>query len=275
MDHWSNVPQDDFLEFKPTYPQTQVPSNNFVSTALTTNPEKSSYVESDTIEQLKIGFSKMVATMERLEQRLNRVEQTTSLILKNQQETLQVPFMSQSDLDKARQVAEQLEHDTNVAKQLQAAYNKETEVKKNTSGYAYPTITDCPVCGVKVASMELQAHVEQCLEMFSNDPKKQVQVQETKKKVDQGFFGRMLKFNSTSTKTETKVTTQHQATASPSDMNEGVTPVSPPYAYPNFGYPNMPYQHNQPGNTSAPQIMMPMYMYPSYPHTHMTTHLQE
>lgn len=288
MDHWNNqVPQDDFLEFKPTYPHTQSisPTPSSVSNSVVV-PPSSLYPDPDALQQLKLGFAKMMETMERLEKRLNRVEQTTTQILKNQQETLTVPFMSQSELDKARVVAEQLEQDTNVAKQLQAAYNKETEIKKNLGGgqsqiaqYHGYGAQECPLCGARVSQMEIQHHVDQCLGMFQDDPKKQAQVAETKKKVDQGFFGRMLKFNTTSTKTETKVTTQQQTTAAPSDMTENT--MHPPYAYPpSFGYPQVSYahapsQHGQPpGNAMAP-MMMPMYMYPSYPNTHMTTQLHD
>lgn len=282
MDHWSNVPQDDFLEFKPSYPHmnsqqpTSSPTTSVVSSVVA--PPSSLYPDPDALQQLKLGFAKMMETMERLEKRLNKVEQTTSQILKNQQETLQVPFMSQTDLDKARLVAEQMEQDTNVAKQLQAAYNKETEIRKNLgggqhqitqySGYGVQS-QECPLCGARVGQAEIHQHVDQCLGQFQDDPKKQAQVAETKKKVDQGFFGRMLKFNTTSTKTETKVTTQHQTTAAPSDMTE--TSTHPPYAYPpSFGYPQVSYAHApSQGNGMAP-MMMPMYMYPSYPNGHMT-----
>jgi len=266
MEHqWSQYPQkhqqDDFLEF--SHP------HNTMNSVAVVPPTTSLYPETDTLQQLKHGFSKMMMTMERLEQRLNRLEQTTNQILKNQQETLQVPFMSQSEIDRARQVAEQMEQDSSVAKQLQAAYNKEIELRKSMSSYPIQQnqqkMADCPICGVRVNPMDLEVHVDQCLEMFSNDPKKEAEVKDTKKKIESGFFSKLFK------KTETtKVVTTQTATApihggNNQEMSQG---YYPPFAYPPF--PNQPMQ-------PAPNMpmMMPMYMYPSYPHTHITTALQE
>jgi len=263
--------------------------NNMVTTS------NSLYPDTDSLQQLKVGMAKMMQTMERLEQRLNRVEQTTTQILKTQQETLQVPFMSQSELDKARQVAEQMEQDTNVAKQLQAAYNKETEVRKNASSsttvsqYHSPSLTDCPICGVRVSQADLEVHVDNCLEMFSNDPKKEAQVRETKKKMETGFFGKF--FKSTKTETTKVVSTTHQTSSAtapiPSDNSHNEAMMSMPNIYPPFGYPYTTHHPHSPpqvhpnsnhsniNNGGMPPMMMPMYMYPSYPATHMTTHLQE
>jgi len=253
MDNWNNnyVENDDFLEFQ-RKPQTQIISS-----------PKVSYPDIDSIQQLKAGFAKMLTTMERLEQRLNRVEQNTTQILKNQQETLQVPFMSQSDIDKARKVAEQLEQDTNVAKQLQAAYNKEVEVKKSMTPQPTKVMnSECPICGVRVNQMDLEIHVDNCLEMLSHDPRNQVELKDAKKKIETGFFSKLLK--RTTSKTETKIITEESATAPLlshySQETEGI--MNSGY-YPPFSYPQYP----QNGHSNQP-VMMPMYMYPSYPPNH-------
>jgi len=280
--------EDYFVDYKsnPSSTLNSMPS----SSTLNSMPSMSNSVvsmqqhpslENETLQQLKQGFVRMMSTLERLEQRINRVEQTTSQILKNQQEVFQVPFMSQSEIERARQAAEQIEQDTTVAKQLQAAYNKEVELKKNMASTQSMTLSECPICGVRVNQMDLEVHVDQCLELFSNDPKKEVQVQETKKKIETGFFGRLFKSTSTtSTKTtETKVV--HSATApllSDQHHEHGHPPSSPNHQpsmppmssnmYPGFGYPSYPSSHpnmNINGGQPNMPMMMPMYMYPSYP----------
>jgi len=247
-------PQDELFDFKmnsTSITSSPSPSLSRHAPAIAQNPD------TELLQQLKTGFSKMVSTMERLEQRMARLEQSSNQILKNQQEVLQVPFMSQTEVDKARQVAEQLEQDTNVAKQLQAAYNKEIELKKSMTTTSYATrLAECPICGVRVNQMDLEVHVDQCLEMFSNDPKKEMQVQDAKKKMETGFFGRLFK---TTTKTETtKVVSSQPATAPqrPDSSNPSAS------LYPGYGY--TPYNMNQNSQNGMP-MMMPMYMYPSYP----------
>jgi len=281
MEHWSNnmpsYPQDDLLFSQPQQPNPSMSTNSIVSSVVA----PSSLYPEDTLQQLKHGFSKMMMTMERLEQRLTRLEQTTTSILKNQQETLQVPFMSQTDIDRARQAAEQLEQDTSVAKQLQAAYNKEVELRKNKSSSHQSMsmqLSECPICGTRVSQMDLEVHVDQCLEMFSNDPKKEAQVQDTKKKIESGFFSKLFK----KTETTKVVTTQSATAPMHHDMRndgqqEGMIPG--PNFYPPFAYPP-PFNHQmQAPNGHGMPMMMPMYMhpsmYPQYPQSHMTTSLQE
>lgn len=250
MEHWNNLQNDDFLDFQKT------PVNQIVAS-------QPSYPDMDNLHQLKLGFAKMMSTMERLEQRLDRVEQTTSQILKNQQETLQAPFMSQSELDKARKVAEQLEQDTKVAKQLQESYNKEVEANMKKPQTPQPKVmnSECPICGTRVNQMDLEVHVDNCLELYSNDPRKSHEVVDTKKKIENGFFSKLLK--RTTSKTETKIITE-EATApllshsSYSHDNDGV--MNSGY-YPPFNYPQFP----QNGQISNQPVMMPLYMYPSYP----------
>lgn len=268
MEHWSNTPQEDFLDYKGSQ------NSNIQSNAITAQNSSNSGYQDETLQQLKFGFAKMMATMERLEQRLARVEQTTSTILKNQQETLQVPFMSQTELDKARQAAEQLEHDTNVAKQLQASYNKEVEVRKTTSvTHQAPRLAECPLCGGRFVQMELEGHVNQCLEMFSSDPKREKQVEQVKAQKDSGFFGKFFDFHKTSKTETTKVITRSSSATAPllssreENHHEGMMQnfYPSPYGYPQF--PNHTSQGGQP-------MVMPMYMYPTYPSTHMGNHVE-
>jgi len=268
MENWSSYPQvEEYLDVSKMSMNSNIPSNAI------TPVQSNSSIQDETLQQLKFGLAKMMSTMERLEQRLNRVEQTTSTILKNQQETLQVPFMSQTDLDKARQVAEQLEHDTNVAKQLQAAYNKEAEVKKTTTSISYqaPRLAECPLCGGRFAQPELEGHVNQCLELFSSDPKKEKQVAQVKQQKESGFFGKFFDFHKTSKTETTKVITRTTSSSSSataplltSQENEGMMQnfYPSPYGYPQF---------NNTNNGGVP-MMMPMYMYPTYPSTHMNNH---
>jgi len=221
-------------------------------------PMQSNVIQEEILAQLqslKSVFNKMMGSIERLEVRVSKVESVTSQILKNQQEVLQVPFMSQSDLDQARQVAEQLERDSTVAKQLQAAYNKETDLKKS-SGYRPTTAsTECPICGLRVSNYDLEVHVDKCLAMFSNDPKKEAQVKDTQKKVEAGFFAKMFKGAKTE-KTETTTTTTKTTTTGHNDENQG-------FNYYNNGYPpQIMSPHMMQGH---PGMVMPMYMYPSYP----------
>lgn len=212
----------------------------------------------EVINHLRTGMTRMMAILERLEQRIARVEQSTSQILKNQQESFQVPFMSQKEIDNARQLAEQLEQDSNVAKQLQAAYNKEIELKKR-SGHPM-MLAECPVCGVKVSQVELEAHVEKCLDMFSDDPKKQAEVKDTKQKMETGFFGKF--FNKT--KTETTQTTTTKVISRSNSTNMPETEMPQQSLYPTYGYPQfMPPQNMH--NINGVPMMMPMYMYPGYP----------
>jgi len=251
--------QDDFFDFEKknsTFSATS-PSLSRRSPTLTQNVP-SVPNDNESLQQLKQGLGKVLSTMERLEQRITRLEQTANTILKNQQEVLQVPFMSQVDIDRARLAAEQLEQDSSVAKQLQAAYNKEVEVRKSTSTYS-ARLSDCPICGVRVNQMELESHVDQCLELFSDDPKKEIQVQETKKKMETGFFGRLFK---TTTKTET---TKVVSTSPPPTSTQRPDSNSQSL-YPGYGYNPYPNMNQQSGNGQNVPVMMPMYMYPSYPH---------
>lgn len=268
MEHWTSYPEE-YLDVSKMSLNSSIPNNAI--TPVQTN----SSIQDETLQQLKFGLAKMMSTMERLEQRLNRVEQTTSTILKNQQETLQVPFMSQTELDKARQVAEQLEHDTKVAQQLQAAFNKEAEVKKltkTTVSYQAPRLAECPLCGGRFAQPELEGHVNACLEMFSSDPKKEKQVAQVKQQKESGFFGKFFDFHKTSktetTKVITRTTSSSSATAPllQNQENEGMMQnfYPSPYAFPQFNGTN--------NNNGGVPMMMPMYMYPNYPSTHMGNH---
>jgi len=231
---------------------TPVPNHNIVPTQQT-QPS----FDPEVLSHLRNGMTRMMAILERLEQRVNRVEQATSQILKNQQESFQVPFMSQKEIDTARQLAEQLEQDTSVAKQLQAAYNKEIEVKKRAG---HPMmLAECPVCGARVNQSELEAHVEQCLDMFSDDPKKQVAVKETKQKMETGFFGKFFnKKTETTTTSTTKVISRSNSTNMP-EQEAIPQPLYSPYGYPQF----IPPQNMH--NINGVPMMMPMYMYPGYP----------
>lgn len=257
-------PQDDVFDFKMNNNTTSSPSPSISrhSTAMIQSPI-SMPNDAELLQQLKQGFGKMMSSMERLEQRMSRLEQTSNQILKNQQEVLQVPFMSQNDVDKARQIAEQLEQDTNVAKQLQAAYNREIELKKTmTTSTSYSNrLAECPICGVRVNQMDLEVHVDQCLELFSDDPKKEAQIQETKKKMETGFFGRLFK---TTTKTETTkvVSTQPPTAPQRPDLSNPIPSIYPGYGY--QPYSNATNMNQQNGQNGMP-MMMPMYMYPSYP----------
>jgi len=254
METWTN--QEDLYDMR-----TPASSQQMVQSI----PMYENNVSSE-VQQLKVGLSKMMCILERLEQRISKVEQTTSQILKNQQETLTVPFMSQTDLDQARKIAEQMEHDTSVAKQLQAAYNKEIEVKKSITSYTPTKTSDCPICGVRVSQLELEDHVDSCLDTFSDDPKKQTEIKDTKKKIEAGFFSKLIGINKTTkTKTETTTKVTTNATAPLLSDYEGHNMYQ-------YGYP--PMHHNGP-TPNVPPMMMPMYMYPSYPATHMTTQLQE
>jgi len=278
----SQSQHEDFFDYKvnPTMNSIPTMSNSTPSNSIVSVQHPTPSLENETLQQLKQGFVRMMSTLERLEQRINRVEQTTSQILKNQQEVFQVPFMSQSEIERARQAAEQIEQDTNVAKQLQAAYNKEVELKKTITSTQSMILSECPICGVRVNQLDLEVHVDQCLEMFSNDPKKEAQVQDTKKKIETGFFGRLFKSTSTSTKTTETTKVVHSATAPLlSDQhhehghppsNSTHQPSMPPMSnmYPGFGYPSYPSSHpnmNINGGQPNMPMMMPMYMYPSYP----------
>jgi len=276
MEHWNNPAplhqQDDFFDVVKTSPmlsRTSIVTSISDNNALTQIPLPSvpSSYDTEALNSLKMGMAKMMSAMDRLEQRLNRVEQTTSQILKNQQEVLQVPFISQSELDTARKAAEQLEQDTAVAKQLQAAYNKEVEVRKSSSSFQYHTPTpnhsmnqigQCPICGSRMMSNgELEAHVEKCLDQFSSDPKKELAVQDTKKKMETGFFGRTFGIKSTKT-TETKVISS-PATA-PSMDHDGMM-VNPNNYYPPqaFGYPMMMHPQMQHQMMAPPNGYWPSY----------------
>jgi len=243
---------DDFFEFSKSTPSSIVP---------VPAPSQAS-VDTESLNQLKLGFSKMMQMMERLETRLNRVEQSTTQILKNQQEVLNAPFISQSELEQARKVAEQMEHDDRVAKQLQAAYNKEVEVRKSTAAYS-TMMGQCPICGARVNQMELELHVNKCIEMFSSDPKKQVEVKETKQKAEAGFFSRLYKTEKTKTEKTKVISNMPPSSSTPllSDQDQHgmmVNPSSyypPPFAYPSYPqYSGSPHQPHQ-------MPMMPMYMY--------------
>jgi len=308
MDYWTNG-QDDFLDFQKQMPSSPQLShshphphpqshsngqpaysngiNQVSSSSLIVNTANSS-ANSDT-EQLKLGFTKMLLILERLEQRIAKVEQTTFQILKTQQETLTVPFMSQSELDKARQVAEQMEQDSSVAKQLQAAYNKEIELKKNMSStnnyyqphYGYNNLqsVDCPICGSRVKQMDIEAHVDSCLAMIADDPKRAIEAKEVKKKIDSGFFSRLFKTNTKTETTKVITTTQSESATAPLLANsidnhtnsyEGAnngTNLYPPFSYHPHPMSMPPHNINIPHNVP---MMMPMYMYPSYPsHTQL------
>jgi len=215
MEHWNSITpiyqQQENFDTKLTSPVLQ--RNSVVTTSSVVSNPYSNLDE--TMNSLKSSMNKMMTSLERMEQRLNRVEQTTNQILKNQQEVLQAPFISQHELDNARKVAEQFEQDSAVAKQLQAAYNKEIEVRKNMAPrhtqqwqtvqtpmmqVAMNQAGQCPICGGRFAMNVLENHVQQCLDQFSEDPKKEIEIQETKKKMETGFFGRLIKSTKTTEK---------------------------------------------------------------------------
>jgi len=231
------------------------------STSIVPQQPQQASVDMEVLNQLRNGMTRIMATMERLEHRISRVEQATSQILKNQQESFQVPFMSQKEIENAKLLAEQheqRERDANVAKQLQAAYNKEIEVKKQ--GGHPMMMAECPVCGSRVAQGNLEQHVEDCLDQFSNDPKKEVAIQETKEKMESGFFSKF--FNKKTETTTTKVVSRTTSQSTPllqesSDGNQ----MYPGYAYPPFMNP----QFGNSQNMQGMPMMMPMYMYPGYP----------
>jgi len=275
--HWTPTPQpmqnDDFFDFSKTVPQNSivpVPPQQLQQHQQQQQQQQMSSYDQDTLKQLKQGFEQMMQKMERLESRMNKIEQNTNSILKNQQEVLTTPFMSQEELDRARKAAEQLEQDTSVAKQLQAAYNKETEVRRTVNAYSN-TIGQCPICGVSVRGSELESHVDKCLQVFSNDPKKEKEVRETKTKVEQGFFSRLYK---TTESKKTKVISNVPPTNSStglSEQHEAPMMVSPQGYYPGYPAPMYPPYMAHPGGSPQPQHSMmmpghmPMYMYPSYP----------
>jgi len=259
----SNPSNEEFFQYsKSSSTVNSLP--NFHSNNTPANSIVSSTYDPEVLNQLKDGMTRMISILERLEQRVNRVEQATSQILKNQQETFQVPFMSQKEIDTARSLAEQLEQDTSVAKQLQAAYNKEVDLKKRSGGQT--TLAECPVCGTRVNQVDLESHVGKCLDLFSDDPKKEIEVKETKQKMETGFFGKF--FNKTKTETTTtKVISRSNSSADPEAMSPG---LYPPYGYPQFAnaqFSNPQFANAQfvPQNMNTP-MMMPMYMYPGgYP----------
>lgn len=270
----NNTVHDDFLpsEFVkghlPSVSSPPMSRNNVVETSssalniVPSTPQPQPSYDSEVLNHLRNGMTRMMATLERLEQRVNRVEQITTQVLKNQQESFQVPFMSQKEIDTARSLAEQLEQDSSVAKQLQAAYNKEIEIRKHAAPAV--VLAECPVCGARVNQMELESHVEQCLDEFSNDPRKQVEVKETKQKMETGFFGKFFNKTKTETTTSTKVISSrsNSSTAFPDETQT---------AYPTYGYPFMnpqtmnAMQAQQMQSMNGMPMMMPMYMYPGYP----------
>jgi len=248
MEHWNSITpiyqQQENFDTKLTSPVLQ--RNSVVTTSSVVSNPYSNLDE--TMNSLKSSMNKMMTSLERMEQRLNRVEQTTNQILKNQQEVLQAPFISQNELDNARKVAEKFEKDSAVAKQLQAAYNKEIEVRKNMAPrhtqqwqtvqtpmmqVAMNQAGQCPICGGRFAMNVLENHVQQCLDQFSEDPKKEIEIQETKKKMETGFFGRLIK--STKTTEKTKVISQNSPL-----LGEHEMVVNPNNYYPqsySYGYP--------------------------------------
>jgi len=65
-----------------------------------------------------------------------------------------------------------------------------------------------------VNQVDLEVHVDACLEMFSNDPKKEAEVRDTKKKVENGFFSKLGLMKKTKTETTTtKVISTHPSSA--------------------------------------------------------------
>jgi len=270
---WAHMSQsDDFFELNKSQQSAPVQNiPNVQNMIVPAPPAQQSYqqpsVDQEALRQLKLGFEQMMRTMERLESRISKIEQTTNSILKNQQEVLNTPFMSQNELDHARKVAEQLEQDTAVAKQLQAAYNKETEVRRTVASYSN-TIGQCPICQARVSGLELESHVDKCLVAHSNDPKKEKEVKETKAKVEQGFFSRLYK--TTESKKTKVISTMPPGQNTPlmADQEGSVMATHQPY-YP--GYPTPVYPpYMAPGSPHAQHQMMmpphmPMYMYPSYP----------
>jgi len=289
MENWSH-PDDVFFDVNKSASQNHSPhpqpyhvhSGNVSNSAIVPSsmPVMSNPPYDDTLQQLKVGFSKMMSILERLEQRVSKVEQTTQQILKNQQEVLQVPFMSQAEIDNARKVAEQLEQDTSVAKQLQAAYNKEIEVKKNMNSYSmrmsHPVMmaAECPICGVRVSQMDLEVHVDNCLDMLSNDPKKEVEYKNVQKKMEDnsGFFSKWLTKKTKTETTTTKVVSNQPSSATAPLLSDYDGTMPPHGMYPTFG--GYPAPYGQPHNgMNVPPMMMPMYMYPpNYPSGQVPLH---
>jgi len=259
---------DDFFDFSKN-PQNS--SSIVVSQPPVQHHQQQSAFDQEAFRQLKAALDQVVSKMDRLEQRVTKIEQNTTSILKNQQEVLTTPFMSQSELDAARKMAEQMEHDNNVAKQLQAAYNKETEVRRTVASYSN-TIGQCPICGARVNGLELETHVDKCLLAFSDDPKKEKEVRETKTKVEQGFFSRLYK---TTESKKTKVISNVPPTNSQSTPllaeHETMMTTSQGYYPPQYAPTMYPQFMAHPGGSPQPHhpVMvapgqMPMYMY-SYP----------
>lgn len=270
--YYNSMPRsnEDFFQEYKTNQTLYQPSHSTVSSTPVqslaiqqqSQPQVQPSFDPEVLTQLTNGMARMMSILERLEQRVSRVEQSTAQILKNQQESFQVPFMSQKEIDTARTLAEQLEQDTSVAKQLQAAYNKEVEVKKRTSVHPM-VLAECPMCGMRISQNELESHVEKCLDMFSNDPQKQIEVKETKQKMETGFFGKFFNKTKTETTTTTKVLSRSNSVVTVPEPSEALAQgLYPAYGYPQFAAPQSP--HNM--NINGVPMMMPMYMYPGgYP----------
>jgi hypothetical protein len=215
------------------------------------------------MDQMQQQFNKFMNFFEGVDRRLNKLEKATQEILSQQNSVVTVSYDPTEVLQAAQQM-QQEKTDEELARRLQEELNREepkkttptprppekkTEVKKSVS----PTMNDCPVCGKKFSDLEIDEHVNTCLDKVPPGEK-------------QGIFGKWWggKKEDPKTKTDTKKDDKKTSTPTP-------TPVMyTPYAIPattrnNSSYPGQMVPYGYPGGYMMPNGQFVYYPVPQNP----------
>jgi len=225
--------------------------------------------------QVQTHFEKFNSFMDRIDKRLSSLESTAQSILKNQKTSNPDDlsgYIAKTELESLRKMQEQMETDFEVAKRMQADIDskfqkekQETEKKRSSTTTRKDTtpppssMQDCPICGSKVPFLELEFHVNQCLEGITSGDTKDL----TPEKVSfwKRVFGPGPKKDDTANNQVVVRTTSTPAPKTiPLAKTQQPTPTPMPM-YPGNGqdYYQMPLVYRGGGGYPQPQMMPPMY----------------
>jgi len=249
----------------------------------------SSHQTKEVLNQMQGYFEKITSYMERVDKRLNTLENTAQTILKNQKGNGDdiSHFVPKGDLEVLKKMQEQMESDMEVAKRLQAELDgkfmkekkeekKEKKEKKerskssdssrsSSSSMSPSSMQECPICTLKVPFAELEFHVNQCLEGIekpSGDGKTDTATQEKASFWRRVFGPGPKKEDATKTTASTPTPTPTRL-ALPAPPSTGAPNMYPGgqdfYQMPQM--PQMPFVYR--GGYPQPQMAPPqMYPYP-------------
>jgi hypothetical protein len=235
------------------------------------------------LNQVQNSLEKMNLFMERFDKRLTSLESTAQTILKNQKANGQddlSSFFGKNELDTLKKMQEQMESDMELAKRLQAEMEKETKQRETpkpklitstptptprpmstvTATPSPSSMQECPICTQRVPFLELEYHVNQCLEGGIGDSGKVDPSQQEKGSFWKRMFGPgPKKPDEANNQLVVRTTSGGKPQAGKSLPTPQVTQSMPMYPGTQGEY-YQPFVYRAP-YPQAPQMMPPMYGY--------------